>query len=125
MGGMEASQAMTLLQSYDLLLVIAGLAVLAAAVLPRLLSDKPLSLAMVLLGLGFSAFALPLGLEAPSPLEHGKLTERLTEFAVIIALMGAGLKLDRPPGWRAWMSTWRLLAITMPLTIVAAAVLGW
>jgi hypothetical protein len=29
MGGMEASQAMTLLQSYDLLLVIAGLAVLA------------------------------------------------------------------------------------------------
>jgi sodium/hydrogen antiporter len=39
--------------------------------------------------------------------------------------MGAGLKLDRPPGWRAWMSTWRLLAITMPLTIAAAAVLGW
>lgn len=122
---MEASQAMKLLQSYDLLLVIAGLAVLAAAVLPRLLSDKPLSPPMVLLGLGFSAFALPLGLEAPDPLEHGKLTERLTELAVIIALMGAGLKLDRPPGWRAWMATWRLLAITMPLTIVAAAVLGW
>jgi NhaP-type Na+/H+ or K+/H+ antiporter len=125
MGGMEASPAMKLLQSYDLLLMIAGLAVLAAAVLPRLLSDKPLSLPMVLLGLGFAAFALPLGLEAPDPLEHGKLTERLTELAVIIALMGAGLKLDRPPGWRAWMATWRLLAITMPLTIVAAAVLGW
>jgi NhaP-type Na+/H+ or K+/H+ antiporter len=122
---MEASQAMKLLQSYDLLLVIAGLAVLAAAVLPRLLSDKPLSLPIVLLGLGFAAFALPLGLEAPHPLEHGKLTERLTELAVIIALMGAGLKLDRPPGWRAWMATWRLLAITMPLTIAAAAVLGW
>jgi NhaP-type Na+/H+ or K+/H+ antiporter len=125
MGGMEASPAMKLLQSYDLLLMIAGLAVLAAAVLPRLLSDKPLSLPMVLLGLGFAAFTLPLGLEAPDPLEHGKLTERLTELAVIIALMGAGLKLDRPPGWRAWMATWRLLAITMPLTIVAAAVLGW
>jgi NhaP-type Na+/H+ or K+/H+ antiporter len=122
---MEDSRAMTLLQSYDLLLVIAGLAVLASAVLPRLLSDKPLSPPMVLLGLGFVAFALPLGLEAPDPLEHGMLTERLTELAVIIALMGAGLKLDRPPGWRAWMATWRLLAITMPLTIVAAAVLGW
>jgi NhaP-type Na+/H+ or K+/H+ antiporter len=89
---------MKLLEGYDLLLVIVGLAVLAAAVLPRLLSDKPLSLPMVLVGLGFAASALPLGLEAPDPLEHGKLTERLTEFAVIIALMGAGLKLDRPPG---------------------------
>jgi sodium/hydrogen antiporter len=88
MRGMEASQAMKLLESYDLLLVIAGLAVLAAAMLPRLLSDKPLSLPMVLLGLGFAAFTLPLSLEAPDPLEHGKLTERLTELAVIIALMG-------------------------------------
>jgi NhaP-type Na+/H+ or K+/H+ antiporter len=79
----------------------------------------------VLLGLGFAAFALPLGLESPHLLEQGKLTERLTELAVIVALMGAGLKLDRPPGWRAWMATWRLLAITMPLTIAAAAVLGW
>jgi NhaP-type Na+/H+ or K+/H+ antiporter len=122
---METSQAMKLLEGYDLLLVIVGLAVLAAAVLPRLLSDKPLSLPMVLLSLGFAAFALPLGLELPYPLEQGKLTERLTELTVIVALMGAGLKLDRPPGWRAWMSTWRLLAITMPLTIVAAAVLGW
>jgi NhaP-type Na+/H+ or K+/H+ antiporter len=125
MESMEVPQAMKILQSYDLLLVIAGLAVLASAVLPRLLSDKPLSLPMVLLGLGFAAFALPFGLESPHPLEQGKLTERLTEFAVIIALMGAGLKLDRPPGWRTWMATWRLLAITMPLTIAAAAMLGW
>lgn len=122
---MEASPTMKLLENYDLMLMIAGLAVLAATVLPRLLSDKPLSLPMVLLGLGFAAFTLPLGLEVPHPLQHGKLTERLTELAVIIALMGAGLKLDRPPGWRAWMATWRLLAITMPLTIGAAAVLGW
>jgi sodium/hydrogen antiporter len=122
---MEASQAMKVLEGYDLLLVIVGLAVLAAAVLPRLLSDKPLSLPMVLLSLGFAAFALPLGLESPHPLEHGKLTERLTELGVIVALMGAGLKLDRPPGWQAWMSTWLLLAITMPLTIAAAALLGW
>jgi hypothetical protein len=71
---MEGSQAMKLLEGYDLLLVIVGLAVLAAAVLPRLLSDKPLSLPMVLLSLGFAAFALPLGLELPHPLEQGKLT---------------------------------------------------
>ncbi len=80
---------------------------------------------MVLLGLGFVAFALPLGLKPPDPLEQGYVTERLTELGVIVALMGAGLKLARPPGWRAWRSTWLLLAITMPLTIATATVLGW
>ena len=44
---------------------------------------------------------------------------------MIVALMGAGLKLDRPVGWRSWSSTWRLLAIAMPLTIAATAFLGW
>jgi NhaP-type Na+/H+ or K+/H+ antiporter len=39
--------------------------------------------------------------------------------------MGAGLKLNRPPGWRRWIITWRLLAITMPLSIVGIALLGW
>jgi NhaP-type Na+/H+ or K+/H+ antiporter len=95
---------MKALDGYDLLLTIAGLAVLAMVVLPRLLSDRPASAPMVLLGLGFAAFALPLRLEAPDPLEQGALTERLTELGVIVALMGAGLKLDRPPGWRSWRS---------------------
>jgi sodium/hydrogen antiporter len=44
---------------------------------------------------------------------------------VIVALMGAGLKIDRRMGWRRWGSTWRLLAIGMPLTIGATALLGW
>jgi NhaP-type Na+/H+ or K+/H+ antiporter len=39
--------------------------------------------------------------------------------------MGAGLKLDRPVGWRSWAITWRLLGISMPLTIAAIAALGW
>jgi hypothetical protein len=38
--------------------------------------------------------------------------------------MGAGLKLDRPLGWRRWDVTWRLLAFTMPLSILAGALLG-
>ncbi|WP_343228809.1 cation:proton antiporter [Rhizobium indicum] len=48
----------------------------------------------------------------------------MTEIVVIVALMGAGLKLDRPIGWRRWMTTWRLLGIAMPLTIVVLAFLG-
>jgi hypothetical protein len=92
---MEAIKA---LEGYDLLLVVAGLAALAMAVLPRLLADKTLSPPIVLLTLGFAAFALPLGLEPPDPLKQGEVAQRLTELGVIVALMGAGLKLDRPPG---------------------------
>ncbi|ELY39436.1 sodium/hydrogen exchanger [Halalkalicoccus jeotgali B3] len=44
---------------------------------------------------------------------------------MVLALMGLGLKIDRPPSLRGWVSTWRLLAITMPLSIAGAALLGW
>jgi NhaP-type Na+/H+ or K+/H+ antiporter len=50
---------------------------------------------------------------------------RLTELCVIISLMGAGLALNRPVGWRRWSTTWRLLAVTMPLSMLAVAFLGW
>ena len=60
-----------------------------------------------------------------NPLESLDLTKRLTEFVVIVALMGAGLKLDRPIGLRRWMLAWRLLGLAMPLTILGIALLGW
>ena len=44
---------------------------------------------------------------------------------MIVALMGAGLKIDRPFGLRRWSSTGRLLIIAMPVTIAATALLGW
>jgi NhaP-type Na+/H+ or K+/H+ antiporter len=109
----------------DLTYAVFGVGALLAALLPRLLADRPLSMPMVFLGLGAALFALPLGLPDPDPLAHPGVAERLTEVGVIIALMGAGLKLDRGLGWRAWSSTWRLLAIAMPLTIAGTALLGW
>lgn len=110
---------------YDIGLVLAGLIVLGAAALPRLLSDRPVSFPILYVGFGMAVFSLPLGLPAPDPIEHAEVTERLAELGVIIALMGAGLKLDRPPSLRGWSSTWRLLAVSMPLTIASAALSGW
>jgi len=110
---------------YDLAMAVLGLALLGAAIVPRLLAERPLSLPIVYLGLGFAFFALPLGLPDPDPVANGLATERLTEVTVIVSLMGVGLKLDRPVGWRSWQPTWRLLAITMPLSIAAVALLGW
>ena len=102
-----------------------GVATLAAALLPRLLGKLPISMPMVFLAAGVLLFTLFPGLPDPSPVEHPEIALHLTEVCVIISLMGAGLALNRAPGWRSWSSTWRLLAIAMPLCIVAVVLLGW
>lgn len=102
-----------------------GVTALAASVLPRLLGRVPVSMPMVFLAAGFVAFGLIGGLPDPDPMANGGLVLHLTEVCVIISLMGAGLALNRPVGWRRWATTWRLLGITMPLTIIAVAFLGW
>lgn len=110
--------------NYDLVVVILGLAFLAAAALPRLLRGTPISLPMVYVAVGIALPMIFSEVPVVDPVRHGLLTERLTEMAVIIALMSAGLKIDRPVGWSRWACTWRLLGITMPLCIAALALGG-
>jgi NhaP-type Na+/H+ or K+/H+ antiporter len=103
-----------------------GILVALVAWLPLVLKRLPLSLPIVCIGLGAVLFSLPQVTLSPLPLDHPEITERFTEFVVIIALMGAGLKLDRIFDWRRWAVTWRLLGVTMPLGIAAIALLlGW
>ena len=113
------------MEPYDVTLAVAGLAALGVALLPRLLHDLPLSFPVIYVLAGVALFTLPTGLVPPHPLDYRSLTERLAEAAVIVALMGAGLQLDRRIGLRSWSYTWRLLGITMPLTIAATAALAW
>jgi NhaP-type Na+/H+ or K+/H+ antiporter len=109
---------------YPFVLAVLGVAVLAAAVLPDPLRRLPLSIPILAVGVGALMFSLPLGLEGPRPGADDDIAERVTELVVIVSLTGAGLKLRRPVGWRSWATTWRLLAVTMPLTVAAIAVLG-
>ncbi len=109
---------------YEVALTVGGFAALLAAWIPAYTSRRPLSLPIVLVVVGGLFFLMPLGLPAPDPNQHLGVTERATELAVIVALMGAGIKIDRPFDWRAWGSTWRMLAIAMPVTIALTAVLG-
>ncbi|MDP2116690.1 MAG: cation:proton antiporter [Brevundimonas sp.] len=92
---------------------------------PAGLLRLPLTLAILCVAIGLVIFTTGLLPFNPDPRTWDTATERLTELVVIISLMGAGLKLDRPPGWRSWSTTWRLLAVAMPLTIAAVAFLGW
>ena len=105
--------------------VLVGVTIFASIVLPQWLSDKPLSFPILYVVMGAVLFSLPIGVSAPNPIENPALAEYLTQLVVIIALMGAGLKLDRPFDLREWTPSWRLLGVTMPLTIAATAFLGW
>jgi len=89
------------------------------------LKQLPLTLAILCVAIGVVVFSTGLLSFNPDPRTWDTATERLTELVVIISLMGAGLKLDRPPGWRKWSTTVRLLVVAMPLTIAAVAFLGW
>jgi NhaP-type Na+/H+ or K+/H+ antiporter len=109
----------------DLLFALFGVGALLAGILPRILERRPMSMPIVFVALGLLIFGLPLGLPEADPIAHPLLTQHLTEVCVIVALMGAGLKIDRPLSGRRWTSTWRLLAIAMPVTIAAVALLGW
>jgi NhaP-type Na+/H+ or K+/H+ antiporter len=79
----------------------------------------PLSLPIVCVLIGAVAFSVPgVGIRM-MPGDAPEATRRLSELVVLVALMGAGLKLDRPFGLRRWHLVWRLLGIAMPLSILA------
>ena len=114
------------IDTYELALAVAGGAALLAAWVPAYTERRPLSLPIVLIAAGALIFlVLPVDGASPDPRGRLELTERATELGVIVALMGAGLKIDRPFGWRRWSLTWRMLGIAMPLTIGLTALLGF
>lgn len=110
---------------YVLFLLGLGAVVLMVSWAPVGLKRWPLTLAILCVAVGVVVFSTGALSFDPDPRTWDTLTERLAELVVLISLMGAGLKLDRPLGWRRWGSTWRLLAVAMPLTIIATAWLGF
>ncbi len=118
--------------STNVVYLIGGLALLLAAVLPTALRRYAVSAPMVLLVLGMAIGLLPppKGLDL-DPVQMRPVIQRVSELAVLVALMGVGLALDRPfllrtrSSWAAWSPTWRLLLVAMPLTIGAVGLLGW
>lgn len=109
---------------YILVLFVIGSLVALVAWLPLVFRRAPLSLPIICIALGAGLFSLPQVGVAPMPQAFPEITERLTELVVIIALMGAGLKIDRIFNLRRWGVTWRLLAVTMTLSVAAIALIG-
>ncbi|MXP10152.1 cation:proton antiporter [Pseudoblastomonas halimionae] len=110
---------------YHILLLGCGLAIVAAYWLPRYFSGRePAASGLLILG-GLLVFGLMPGVpEAFNPIERPKFWEVASEFAVIVALFGTGIRIDRITGGGVWGPTVRLLAIAMPLSMLGVVFVG-
>lgn len=99
----------------------AGAVVVLVAWLPLFLEPLPISLPMVAVAVGL---LLSMVAGGAGMLDEPTFVEHCTELALIVAVVGAGLRIDRPFTWFGWASTWRLLAIVMPVSILVLALLA-
>jgi len=113
------------LNAYHVALVIVGVIVILARWLPRLVSKREPAAAplMILFGAG-AALLIPNVPILPDPRQTPLPWELVSELTVIVALFGAGMRIDNLRPWKRWIPTLRMLAIAMPLTIFAVALLG-
>ncbi|MDQ3677036.1 MAG: cation:proton antiporter [Actinomycetota bacterium] len=111
---------------YAIALAFAGLAVFVAVGALSHQHERAFSASLIYLGLGVAAATMIdlLGVRWIDPFADTELIEHLAEFAVIVALFGTGLKLDRALDVGAWGPVARLLGIVMPLTIAAVTLFG-
>ena len=112
------------IEHYNMLLLATGFIALLAAIIPVITQRKIISAPVVYMLLGIGIYFIFLHYFF-NPMEYMEVIKKVTEFVVIIALTNAGLKIKKPFKWSTWRSSFRLLLVVMPFTIVAAAFLGW
>lgn len=121
-----AERGFSFAEPYAIGLIFGGAVLFAAVIALTKERERSFTSAVVYLLLGAVAAAGlgVLDVEVLDPFEDHRVIERLAEFAVIVALFGAGLRIDRELTWRAWRSPLLLLTVAMPLTIAAIALWG-
>ncbi|WP_299564395.1 cation:proton antiporter [uncultured Sulfitobacter sp.] len=113
------------LSSYHLILAIVGTIIILSRWIPRLISSRDPAAASLMILFGAAAVLIFPDIPAPpDPRDSPKLWEVVAEVTVIVALFGAGMRVDSIGPLRKWAPTLRLLIIAMPLTILAITLLG-
>jgi sodium/hydrogen antiporter len=114
------------LESYHVAMAVIGAGIVISYWIPRFLSGREPAASALLILFGALAFSFIPGMPAAiDPRTAPRLWELTSELAVIVALFGTGLRIDNLSSYRRWQPTVRLLAVVMPLTILAVALLGW
>lgn len=110
---------------YHEFLLFAGLAIVVAFWLPRFVSGREPASSPLLILIG-AAFALVIADPPPlfDPIADPEWWEILSEMTVIVALFAAGMRIDVVRPFSRWKTTWRLLAVAMPLCIGAMVLVG-
>lgn len=110
---------------YHIALASMGAVIILAYWLPRFVTRRPPAASGVLILFGMAAASFVPGLPTvPDPRSAPLLWEKVAELTVVIALFATGLRIDDVFNRARWMPTFRLLAIAMPLTILAMALMG-
>ncbi|MGB3244622.1 MAG: cation:proton antiporter, partial [Sulfitobacter sp.] len=111
--------------AYHMTLAVVGIIVILSRWFPRLVSSREPAAAPLMIVFGALASLIFPNLPAPpDPREVPKVWEAVAEITVIVALFGAGMRVDRIGVRKTWIPTVRLLLIAMPLTILAVTILG-
>jgi sodium/hydrogen antiporter len=112
------------MEDHYFVLAAIGFATLVMAWLPSISKKIKISFPIILLFMGFLLFYMGTPLQWPDPLWNDQGLMYFSEAIVIIALMGAGLKIGSVFSFRAWKRPLLLVFIAMPITMVAAYFLG-
>lgn len=112
------------MNDYIIIITLIGFAALGMAWMPSFTRKTGISDSVVYVLLGIIAYACMDMLPKPDPERYETYTVHVTEFVIIISLMGGGLKIDRPFSWKTWMVPFRLLTVTMVLCIFSVALIA-
>lgn len=114
------------MDEYIISILIVGAVTFLMAWMP-LISDKTqvsYSVYYVVIGVLIYTF-FPKHLPNPLPQENGTAVLHLAELIVIISLMGAGIKIEKPFSFKKWNLPLKLVFIAMLLCIAAAVTWGY
>ena len=112
------------MEIYILIFALLGVLGFSTLWIPVLAKKINISYPVIYLVCGYILFYVLEDVYWPSALPEGEYTLYLSELAVIVALTGAGLKIDRRFSFENWNGPIRFMLITMALSITGMALLG-
>jgi len=104
--------------------IIAGLLLIGMALARTRLKRLPITTSLLYLLVGIGLGPGGLNLIRVDPLAWSAVLERVTEFAVIVSLFTAGLKLRTPLSDAVWRGPVRLASVSMAVTVGLIAAVG-